>query len=105
MRVERERGNRAVLAGDDHQPIAEQIEARAGEKELGGAEIVHPVDVRRCKYIRRRALGDLLGERGGCRVAGPYREAGRGRKGSVCLVEGSLETCRREYREGLLRAG
>src|SRR4026207_1513645 len=55
-------GNLGIRGCDQYQPVAEQVDAGIRLDELPFADIVHPLQIRRNKYVSRRALFDLFGE-------------------------------------------
>ena len=59
-----------ILRRDQHQLVAEQVDARVVLDGLLLRAVVHPFEVGGGEDIRRRALLELLGERGACRIAG-----------------------------------
>ena len=52
-----------ILRRDQHQPVAEQIDARAVLDQLLLRAIVHPFEIGGGEHVGRRALLDLLRQR------------------------------------------
>ena len=65
--------------------------------------IVHPAQVRGNEHIGRRALLDLLGQRGACLVARDHLDAGCFGEGGVDVVERVLQRRCGKNRDLLLR--
>src|SRR5262249_55941396 len=59
--------NLGILGGDQYQLIAQQIDARVN---FLLHAVVHPLQVSGGKYVRWRALLDLLSQRRTCSIAG-----------------------------------
>ena len=95
-----------ILRRDQHQPVAEQVDARVVLDDLLLRAVVHPFEVGGGEDVGRRALLDLLGERGACRVARHHLDAGRLQERRVDVVERVLHRGGGEDRDGLvLRRG
>ena len=88
---------RLVLGRDQHDAVAEQVGARLHFDQVFLRDIVHPVEVGRDEHLRRRALLDLLGQRGAGGVRNRRLPAGLLLPLRVDRIERSLEARGREH--------
>src|SRR6185312_1894696 len=91
-----------ILRCDQHDAVAEQIDAGRHVDVLLVDGVVHPVGVGGHENIRRGTLLDLLGERRTRGIARHHLDAGLGGVGSVDVIEGVLHRSRGEHREALV---
>ena len=91
-----------VLRRDQHQPVAEQVDARVVPDGLLARAVVHPFEVGGGEDVRRRALLELSRERGACRIARRHLGAGRLQERRIDVVERVLHRGGGEYRDGLV---
>ena len=94
-----------ILRRDQHQPVAEQVDARVVLDELLLRAVVHPFEIGGDEHVGRRALLDLLRQRGACGVARHHLDAGRLGEGRVDVVERVLHRGGGEDRDGLVLRG
>ena len=91
-----------ILRRDQHDAVAEQIDARRLVDALLADRIVHPVEIGGDEDVGRRALLDLLGERRACGIARGDLDAGLGGEGGVDVVERVLHRSGGKHGEGLV---
>ena len=91
-----------ILRRDQHQPVAEQVDAGVVLDELLLLQIIHPVEIGRGEHVGRRALLDLLGQRRACGEARHRLDAGGLGESGVDVVDGVLHRGRGEHGEGLV---
>ena len=91
-----------ILRRDQHDAVAEQVDARRHVDVFLADSVVHPVGVGRDEDIGRRALFDLLGQRRARGIARRNLDAGLGGVGGVDIVERVLHRGGGEHREALV---
>ena len=84
--LDRDARGLGVLGRDQHDLVAEQVEAGVGLDQVLAREVVHPVEVGGDEHVGRRALLDLLGERGARGIG----DLGRGLAGVLGPGRGDL---------------
>ena len=87
----------AILRRDQHEPVADHVDARRRRDQPALGEVVHPLLVGGDEDVRRRALLDLLRQERRRRVGRLERDAGPLRDQRAHLVERALQADRREH--------
>ena len=90
-----------ILRRDQHDLVAEQVDPRRLVDGLLADRVIHPVGIGGDENVRRRALFDLLGERGARGIARDDLDAGFRGIGGVDVVERVLHRGGGEHREAL----
>src|SRR5215813_4054448 len=91
-----------VLGCDQHQPVAEKIDAGVVHDELVLRTVVHPVEVGGGEHVGGRAVLDLLDQRGTCRIARHHLDARALGEGGIDVVERVLQRGGGKDRDGFV---
>ena len=98
-------GDFRFLGRDQHQLVAEQINARVLLDQLVPRAVIHPVEVGRYEHVGGRAVLDLFDQRRTRGIARHHPHTAFPSEGLVNVVQGVFQRCSGEHGDGrILRA-